>query len=1158
MSLKESVVTAAIPRFVHLRCHSEFSIVDGILRIDEAAAAAKADAMPALALTDLNNLFGLIKFYKTARKTGIKPIVGADIGFIQKKPRAAPHRMLLLAQSRIGYLNLCTLLTHAYQAQEAHHGKIGITPEWLREYHEGLLLITGARGSEIGEALLQGDVETAETSARVWARHFPDRFYLEVQRAGHADDDLLVAACADLARRLDLPLVATHPVQFKTRDDFRAHDARVCISEGYTLSDTRRPQRFTPEQYFTTQTEMAEKFSDLPEALANTVEVAQRCNLTIPLGKPHLPIFPTPEGMSVEVFLKTQATEGLERRLRELFPDEAQREAKRAEYQARLDFELDTIVQMGFPGYFLIVADFINWAKANDVPVGPGRGSGAGSLVAYSLGITDLDPLRYALLFERFLNPERVSMPDFDIDFCQDKRERVIDYVRHKYGSDSVSQIATFGTMAAKAVVRDVGRVLDLPYSFCDSISKLIPFTPGNKITLAEAREAEPLLAEREKNEEEVRELLALAEPLEGLTRNVGMHAGGVLIAPGKLTDFCPLYLQPGAGATVSQFDKDDVEAAGLVKFDFLGLATLTVLDWTLKFIKKLDPASGITLKDLPLDDKVTYDIFRKGNTTAVFQFESRGMRELLLRAHPDQFEDIIALVALYRPGPMELIPEYVERKHGARIDYLDDRLKTILSPTYGIMVYQEQVMQIAQTIGGYSLGGADLLRRAMGKKNVEEMARHRSTFVSGAEENGAPQRKAHLMFDLMEKFAGYGFNKSHAAAYALVAYQTAYLKAHHVAAFMAANLSLVMHDTDKARFFYDDALAQGLAILPPDINTSTWCFEPIDTHLLRYGLGAIRGTGEHAIDNVVAERHAGGAFTDLFDFCKRVDRRQVNRRVVEALIRSGAFDSLNDNRAALLASMQTAMDAAEQAAAHATQTALFSDEALPFHHTLADVPPWPEAERLAQEKSVLGFYLSGHPFHQYEEELSALVAAPLDRLKPQQDRALIAGIVTAIRVQSSKRGKMAFVTLDDSTGNVEIVIYNELLDTARALLQEDRLIIADVRITARHQERDGEDAQSNLRILADTLYDLDTVRRTRAKTLRISCNTDANAQTLLETLRPFSGKNGAGVPVVINYANAQAHGVVTLPDPWRIAPEGALVQHLHTLPGVTAARFVY
>jgi DNA polymerase-3 subunit alpha len=1151
-------VTVATPRFVHLRCHSEFSIVDGILRIDEAVAAAEADAMPALALTDLNNLFGLIKFYKAARKTGIKPIVGTDIAIIQKKARAAPHRMLLLAQSRTGYLNLCTLLTRAYQAQEAHHGKVGITSEWLREHHEGLLLITGARGSEIGEALLQGDAETAEISVRAWARHFPNRFYLEVQRAGHADDDLLVAACADLSRRLDLPLVATHPVQFKTRDDFRAHDARVCISEGNTLSDTRRPQRFTPEQYFTTQTEMEEKFSDLPEALANTIEVAQRCNLTIPLGKPHLPVFPTPEGVSVEAYLKTQAEAGLEHRLRELFPNETKRETKRAEYQARLDFEIETIARMGFPGYFLIVADFINWAKANDVPVGPGRGSGVGSLVAYSLGITDLDPLRYGLLFERFLNPERVSMPDFDIDFCQDKRERVIDYVRHKYGSDSVSQIATFGTMAAKAVVRDVGRVLDLPYSFCDSISKLIPFNPGNKITLAEAREAEPLLAEREKNEEEVRELLALAEPLEGLTRNVGMHAGGVLIAPGKLTDFCPLYLQPGADAAVSQFDKDDVETAGLVKFDFLGLATLTVLDWTLKFIKKLDPTSGIALKNLPLDDKATYGIFRKGNTTAVFQFESRGMRELLVRAQPGQLEDIIALVALYRPGPMDLIPKYIERKHGARIDYLDDRQKTILDPTYGVMVYQEQVMQIAQKIAGYSPGGADLLRRAMGKKNVEGMEEQRSVFVSGAEKNGMPSGKAHLLFDLIKEFAGYGFNKSHAAAYALIAYQTAYFKAHHAAAFMAANLSLVMHDTDKVRLFYDDALAQKLAILPPDINASTWRFEPINTHTLHYGLGAIKGTGEHAIENVVAEREAGGAFTDLFDFCKRVDRRQVNRRVVEALIRGGAFDSLNNNRAALLASIPTAMDAAEQAYANAAQTALFSDDVLPYHHALADVLPWPEAERLAQEKSVLGFYLSGHPFHQYKEELSALVTAPLDRLKPQQERVLIAGIITSMRIQSGKRGKMAFVTLDDSVGSVEIVIYNETLDAARALLQEDRLIIADVRITTRHQERDGEDTQNNLRISADTLDDLDTFRRTRAKTLRISCGADANANTLLEILRPFSRKNGAGVPVVIDYANTQAHGAITLPDLWRITPEEALIQHLHTLPGVAAARFVY
>ena len=818
------------PAFVHLRLHSEFSIVDGTVRIDDAIAAAVADAMPALAITDLANAFGLVKFYKAARRAGVKPIFGCDVWLTHDAERDQPYRVLLLAQSRDGYLRLADWLTRAYRTNQ-YRGRVEFRREWFREGTAGIIALSGARDGDAGKALLQGNAAGAAKVAREWAQAFPDRYYLEVQRAGHADDDALVAATVRLAGELALPLVATHPVQFLRPGDFRAHEARVCISEGHVLADPRRPRRFTHDQYFKTQAEMTAAFADLPDALANTIAIAQRCSLTIPLGKNYLPDFPTPPGVTLDEYLHREAAAGLLRQLASLFPDPDVRERRRPEYAARLDFEVKTIVQMGFSGYFLIVADFINWAKANGVPVGPGRGSGAGSLVAYSLGITGLDPLRYALLFERFLNPERVSMPDFDIDFCQTGRDRVIEYVKNKYGADSVSQIATFGTMAAKAVVRDVGRVLDLPYMFCDGIAKLIPFQPGKLITLKDARTMEPLLAERERNEEEVRELLSLAGALEGLTRNVGMHAGGVLIAPGKLTDFCPLYAQAGSEGLLSQFDKDDVEAIGLVKFDFLGLTTLTILDWTLKYVRQLDPASTLTLEALPLDDKPTYDIFRAGNTTAVFQFESRGMRDLLKQAPPTRFEDIVALVALYRPGPMELIPDYVARRTGReRAEYSDPRLEPILSPTYGVMVYQEQVMQIAQSIGGYTLGGADLLRRAMGKKNAEEMARHRDIFVEGAQKNNVPKARATHLYDLMEKFAGYGFNKSHAAAYALIAYQTAYFKAHHPAAFAAANLSLVMDDTDKVRQFFDDAIASGLKVVPPDVNASNYRFEPIDT----------------------------------------------------------------------------------------------------------------------------------------------------------------------------------------------------------------------------------------------------------------------------------------------------------------------------------------
>ena len=1138
------------PAFVHLRLHSEFSIVDGTLRIDDAIAAAQADRMPALALTDLANQFGLIKFYKAARARGIKPIAGCDVWIANEGERDQPSRALLLAASREGYLKLCDWLSRAYRHHQ-HRGRPELQRAWFAEGTDGLIALSGARDGDVGQALLQSNTAAATRLAREWAAWFPQRYVLEVQRAGHPDEEALLRATAELADRLALPLAATHPVQFLRPEDFRAHEARVCIAEGHSLADTRRPRRFTAQQYFVSQAEMAEKFADLPQALANTVAIAQRCNLTIPLGKNHLPRFPTPDGVTLDDHLRSEAARGLETRLAQLFPDAAEREQRRPEYDARLDFETKTIVQMGFSGYFLIVADFINWAKHNGVPVGPGRGSGAGSLVAYSLGITDLDPLRYQLLFERFLNPQRVSMPDFDIDFCQDGRDRVIEYVKNKYGAESVSQIATFGTLAAKAAVRDVGRVLDLPYSFVDGIAKLIPFQPGKTVTLRRrqgepeanviyAREVEPLIDQREADEEEVRQLLSLACELEGLPRNVGMHAGGVLIAPGKLTDFCPLYVQPGAQSPVSQFDKDDVEAVGLVKFDFLGLTTLTILDWTLRYVRQLDPQSTISLESLPLDDKASYDVFRRADTTAVFQFESRGMRDLVKQAQPTRFEDIIALVALYRPGPMQLIPDYNARKSGReRVEYLDPRLAPILEPTYGVMVYQEQVMQIAQAIGGYTLGDADLLRRAMGKKKKEEMDQQRSIFVAGAEKTGLSHGKAEQLFDLMAKFADYGFNKSHSAAYALVAYQTAYFKAHHPAAFMAANLSLVMDDTDKVKSFYDDTLAQKLAILPPDINASRYRFEPVDERSIRFGLGAVKGTGEAAINAIVAAREAGGPFTDLFDFCRRVDKRLVNRRVVEALVRAGAFDSVDRSRATLFASVGMALDAGERAAATAAQVSLFGEEAAAHLAAVPSVREWTDAERLVHEKGALGFYLSGHPFAGYAAELAPIVRTSLANLQPKNDRVLVAGVVTALRVQASRRGKMAFVTLDDGKGRAEIMVYNEILDGVRSLLREDQLVVMEVRVMQRVTD-DGE--VQGLRIIGESVYDLAAVRKRWAKGLRIACNGNASAGRLEEILQSF---RPGEKPVTIRYANDRIAGDVDLPDAWRVNLDDALIERL-------------
>jgi DNA polymerase III subunit alpha len=1121
------------PRFVHLRLHSEYSVSDGIVRLDQAVQRAAADGMPALALTDLGNLFGLVKFYRAARGAGVKPVIGVDCWVQNPGDRDKPVRLLLLCSSHRGYLRLCELLSRAWLHNQ-HRARAEIARDWLEAGTDGLIALSGAATGEVGQVLLAGNAEAAERLARGWTELFPGRYYIELQRAGLAQGEALLARSVALAGRVGLPVVATHPVQFLGREDFKAHEARVCIAQGHVLADQRRPKLYTPEQYFKRQDEMAQLFADIPQALENSVEIARRCNLEIELGKSRLPAFPTPPGATIDGYLREQAQSGLALRMEKL----ALKAQEVPRYRERLEFELGTIIQMGFAGYFLIVADFINWAKRNGVPVGPGRGSGAGSLVAYSLGITDLDPLKYDLLFERFLNPERVSMPDFDIDFCQDGRDRVIDYVRKKYGEESVSQIATFGTMAARAVVRDCGRVLDLGYNFCDQIAKLIPVQPGRTITLEDARHAEPLLAEREAQEDEVKELLELGGKLEGLVRNVGVHAGGVLIAPGRLTDFCPLYAAEGAAANViSQLDKDDVEAVGLVKFDFLGLTTLTVLDWAERYVRRLGE-EAFALEKISLNDAQAYKLLSAGNTTAVFQLESRGMRDLIKRARPDRFEDVIALVALYRPGPMDLIPEYIERKHGKRVEYLDPRLAPILGPTYGIMVYQEQVMQIAQVIGGYSLGGADLLRRAMGKKKAEEMAQQREIFVAGAQENGLPRAKAAQLFDLMEKFAGYGFNKSHAAAYALLAYQTAYMKAHHASAFVAANLSAVMDDTDKVRQFHEDGVTNGLTILPPDVNASEYRFVPVDAGTIRYGLGGVRGTGEGAIEAIVEARRQK-LFTDLFDFCSRVDKRIVNRRVVEALVRAGAFDALDANRARLLASVGRALEAAEQAEAQASQQSLFGEAEAPRGgaNIYVDAAPWDMKQKLMAEKVALGFYLSGHLFKVYERELARFPRVPLAKLSPGE-RVWMAGVVVAARTQMTRRGRMMVVMLDDGTAQVEISVFNELFEKHREKLKEDSLLVVAGKVQP-------DEFSGGLRVSADELMDLETLRNRYASLLRLSMNGLADAKRLQQVLGPYRATGNGSCQVLVEYENGKAMCSVALGDSWRVRPDNQLISEL-------------
>ena len=1194
----------ALPRFVHLRVHSEFSITDGVVRIDDAVAAAVKDEMGALAITDLSNLFGLVRFYTAARSSGIKPIAGADVWISNPQDPDQPHRLLLLVQNHSGYLNLCELLSRASLDNQSR-GRAEVDSAWFSEpaakaedkkakrtLSYGLIALSGARMGEVGTALLAGQEDQAKIVARRYEKLFPNSFYIEVQRGGNPQDEKQLQLACHLASELDLPVVATHPVQFMQRSDFTAHEARVCIAEGELLGNPRRTKKFNEEQYFLTQEEMEKRFADLPAAIANSVEIAKRCNLSLVLGQPRLPDFPIPPGITLEDYLLQQSEVGLKRHMERNFPDVEEREKEMTRYQERLVFEVKTIAQMGFPGYFLIVADFINWAKNNGVPVGPGRGSGAGSLVAYSLGITDLDPLRYNLLFERFLNPERVSMPDFDIDFCQHGRDRVIQYVKDKYGKDAVSQIATFGTMAARAAIRDVGRVLEQGYNFVDGIAKLVPNKPGQYMTIEMAKKEEKQLAEREKNEDEVRQLLSLAQQLEGMTRNVGMHAGGVLIAPGRLTDFCPLYTQESkdqdSSSVISQFDKDDVEAIGLVKFDFLGLTTLTILAAAERWIKTLHAdRRDWNIGEIPLDDEKAFEVLKRANTVAVFQLESRGMQGMLREAKPDRFEDIIALVALYRPGPMDLIPDFIERKHGRqKVEYPDPRIEPVLRETYGIMVYQEQVMQMAQMIGGYSLGGADMLRRAMGKKKPEEMAQHRKIFSDGAKAGGISEGKANEIYDLMERFAGYGFNKSHAAAYALLAYQTAWLKAYYPAEFMAANLSLAMDDTDKVKILYDDCLVNNIRVFSPDINTGVYEFTPLrapdaapDSPIshVRYGLGAVRGTGEAAIESIVKARETGGPFKDLFDFCARVDRRQVNRRAIEALMRAGAFDSLYrdsvpaggnlyDIRSTLLASLARAIEAAEQAEASIHQVSLFEVAGEENRHLpeLVREPVWSEKKRLQEEKNALGLCLTGHMFDAYRDETSHFIRQPLSKVTEGKDQ-LIAGIITSARMLTGQRGRMMIATIDDGTAALEVTLYSEVYEPNRSWLKEDELLVAKVNVTP-------DKFSGGMRIVSEAVMDITGARMRFARNVHVCIDNAIDIKMLRSQINPYLMANrvrdpklGAAAPaaqgsndgmkgLMLTAAVTTSGGacLMQFPEELRIYPDDAC---LHSLNQILASK---
>ena len=1145
--------------FVHLSVHSEYSLVDSVVRVEALVDKVRKGGMSAVALTDLGNVSALVKFYRAAVRAGVKPIIGAEIWIAAAPDDAAPTRLSLLCMGLRGYKNLSRLLTmsHALKA-----GRPLVLKEWLTPgVLDDLIALSGAQRGELGRVLLGHGRERAALLLDDWRRLLPERFYIELQRLGLPGETEYAQRAVELAAARGVPVVATNDVRFLERGEFEAHETRVCIAEGRTLNDANRPRDYSEEQFLKAPTQMAELFAELPEALANTVEVAKRCNFELSVGKVFLPRFESPSGRTAAEWLREQAAHGLAARLAE---NEIAAAAV-SDYETRLARELDVISSMGFEGYFLIVADFIAWARANKIPVGPGRGSGAGSLVAYALKITDLDPIAYDLLFERFLNPERVTLPDFDIDFCIEGRDRVIDYVSQRYGKDRVSQIVTYGTMAARAVVRDVGRVLGMPYGYVDRIAKLIPFELG--ITLDKALEDNELRALYEA-EDEVRGLIDLAKQLEGLARNAGTHAGGVVIAPEALTEFMPLYTTP-EGASLSQLDMDDLVEVGLVKFDFLGLKTLTIIDKAVATINTERSMRGeepLDIAALAVDDRKTYDLLHRCQTTAIFQLESRGMRDLVKRLRPDRFDDLVAILALFRPGPLQsgMVDEFIERKHGRNarpIDYLHPSLEPVLKPTYGVILYQDQVMRIAQILAGYSLGGADVLRHAMGKKKPEEMAEQRAVFLAGAAARNISGEQATYIFDLMEKFAGYGFNRSHSAAYALLAYQTAWLKAHYPEAFMAAVMTADMADTDKLVVLLDDCRQLGISIDPPNVNSSGAGFSVGGPRRISYGLGAIKGVGLAVVEEIVAERSAHGAYTSLMDLCRRVGQQKLNRRVLEALIRAGALDGFGQNRATLMNAVGDTLVLAERTAQAALvgQATLFGgdDAGVEVTHVVPLVREWTKRERLEAERESLGLYLTAHPFDDYARhwrELNyssiadVLSALPAEGAPYLRKAATLAGVVMDIR----RRGNRLAIILDDNAERIEVTLFDEVYAAARHLINKHAVLVVDGQL--RYDEY-----LSAWRLTAQRVRAFDELIEESARriTIRIADNgIDLKLiGELKTTLEPFRRGN---CEVSIEYRNETGEALLTCGEAWAVRPTRELRERLSRLLGEDRYRIHY
>ena len=1149
--------------FIHLRVHSDFSMMDGLNKVKPILNKVAELNMPAVAITDQMNMCGLVKFYSTAHDLGIKPIIGTDFWVTNDIFGDEPFRLTLLAMNNEGYKNITILISKAYLRGHVAH-KAVIDQAWLAEHSEGVIILSGGLHGDLGVGLTKNNKSILDAALQFYQTHFEDRFYLELTRTGRNGEEEYLHRAVALAEQEGLPVVATNEVCFIDKAGFDAHEIRVCIHDGYTLDDNRRPKRYSEQQYLRSAEEMLALFSDIPEAIENTVEIAKRCNVTVRLGEYFLPQFPT-GGMTTEDFLVKVSEEGLEDRLEFLFPDENERKEKRPAYDDRLRIELEVINQMGFPGYFLIVMEFIQWSKDNGIPVGPGRGSGAGSLVAYALKITDLDPLEFDLLFERFLNPERVSMPDFDVDFCMDRRDEVIDHVAELYGRQAVSQIITFGTMAAKAVVRDVGRVLGHPYGFVDRISKLIPPDPG--MTLEKAFAAEPQLPEVYEQDEEVKDLIDMARILEGVTRNAGKHAGGVVIAPTTITDFSPLYCDDEGKNPVTQFDKNDVETAGLVKFDFLGLRTLTIIQWAIDMIKE-GKNIDVDIAAIPLEDKRSFKTLQNAETTAVFQLESRGMKELIKRLKPDCFEDIIALVALFRPGPLQsgMVDNFIDRKHGREeisypdAEYQHECLKEILEPTYGIILYQEQVMQIAQEMAGYSLGGADLLRRAMGKKKPEEMAKQRGAFAEGSKNNNIDPDLAMKIFDLVEKFAGYGFNKSHSAAYALVSYQTLWLKVHYPAEFMAAVMSADMDNTDKIVTLVDECDRMGLEILPPDLNAGKYKFTVDSEGRIVYGIGAIKGVGEGPIEAIIEARETQGAFKDLFDFCAKIDVKRVNKRVLEKLVLSGAMDNLGPHRAALMATLPEAIAAAGQHAkaesfGQSDMFGLLTTEPEDVLQAFADVPQWPEKVWLEGEKDTLGLYLTGHPINQYADEIRYYTEGRLVDLKPtgKDQMASAVGLVLGVRVMTNKRGRRwAIVTLDDKSARIDVRFFPDMYEQFESVLETDKILLIKGQVSF-------DDFSGGNTITARDVMDIVQAREKNARALALNIDTQLLEPKKMSQMQSIlQAFNGGSCPVQLAVTHPDAEVILACGARWYVTPEDQLLHDLKQCLGDKAVSILY